>query len=93
MEAQPRPRRSTPTDAAQKIGTACTVLPNDHSGVNRVRTVCDLWNAVGGAGEKSTLARGGGNTPHTPFSFAPRKHHPSPLLPARRAAAINQPER
>ncbi len=43
--------------------TACTVLPSDHSGVNRALAVCDLWNAVGGgsrkcaeADEKSKLA-------------------------------------
>ena len=29
-------------DAAQKMGTACTDLPSDHSGVNRALAVCDL---------------------------------------------------
>ena len=32
-------------DAAQKMGTACTVLPSDHSGVNRALAVCDVLYA------------------------------------------------
>ena len=39
MEAQPAATVQHP-DAAQKIGTACTVLPSDHSGVNRALAVC-----------------------------------------------------
>ena len=40
LEAQPATAQHP--DAAQKMGTACTVLPSDHSGVNRALAVCDL---------------------------------------------------
>ena len=69
MKAQPAATAQHP-NAAQKIGTACTVIPSDHSGVNRALTVCDLWNDIGGADEKSAARAAA----PPPLSLTPDPH-------------------